>query len=119
MALGKNFDVTRDYKNNIYSITLDMSGWDKTTINVAAPIAAPISVYGSNNGGAQQGITDGNAQLATAFTPILATNLATGTTATTISSAGNYSVNVNAQYLRLQGGGANVYSIQLFHTKVF
>lgn len=117
MALNYQFDATNDYKSNIYSITLDMSGWEKTTINVVAPIAAPITVYGSNNGGAAQGITDGNAELAIGFTAIQATNIATATAGTTISTAGNYTVPINARFLRLQGGGANVYKIVFNHWK--
>lgn len=117
MGLTYYYDGTNQYKQNVYSITLDMSGWEKTTIQVAAPVAAPLVVYGSNNAGAGQGITDGNAELAIGFTAIRATNLADGTVASTISAAGNYQVDINARFLRLQGGGANVYKITFNHFK--
>lgn len=117
MSLGKNLDLTQQYKQNVYSITLDMSGWDKTTIQVLAPVVGAIYVYGSNDAGAQQGITDGNAELAINFTGVQATNLATGSAVSSFNTAGNYKVDINAQFLRLQGGGANVYRMYAFHSK--
>lgn len=117
MAIGKPLDLTNEYKQNIYSITLDLSGWDKTTFQVLNP-AATIYVYGTNDSGAVQGTTDGNADLATNFSAILATNLATGNSATTISSTGLYKVDVNAQFVKLAGGGANVTKLLAFNSKI-
>ena len=122
MAIGKPIlDQTR-YFNSVYNITLDMSGWDKTTINVVAPLLGTIHVYGTNDGGAVLGQTDGNAQLAINFNPVQVTNLATGTATNSISAAGDYKYEVNAQYLRLQGNPAgtptNVYKLLLFHSKI-
>ena len=118
MALGKSLDLTSEYKANVYSITLDMSGWDKTTFHVLAPVAAPIFVYDSNDAGAGFGITDGNASLATNFATIQTTPLANNTPATSISTAGAYKVDVNTQFIRLQGGGADVYRLYAFHSKI-
>lgn len=118
MALGHPLDVTTKYKQNIYSITLDVSGWDKVCVHAIAPLAAPISVYGSNDAGAITGVTQGNAELAINFSLVQATPLSTGTAATTIASAGLYTVPVNAQFLRLQGGGADVYKLLVFESKV-
>ena len=117
MALNYQYDATLKYKQNVYSITLDMSGWDKTTIQVLAPVAGSLYVYGSNFGGAVTGVTDGNASLATQFTAIQATNLATGSAVSSFNAAGEYQVNINAQYLRVQGGGANVYAMYFNHYK--
>lgn len=118
MSLGKPLDLTQQYKQNIYSITLDMSGWDKTTFQVLAPVAGTFFVYGSNNSGAVQGVTQGNAELATNFSTIQATKLSDGTAVTSVNAAGLYKVDVNAQFLRLQGGGANVYGLLFFHSKI-
>jgi hypothetical protein len=108
--------------NSVYNITLDMSGWDRTTIQLVSPMAGGIFVYGTNDGGAVQGVTQGNATLATNFNPIQATNLATGVATNVLNSAGNYEVNINAQYLRLQGSpagaGSSVYKILLEHSKI-
>lgn len=117
MALGRPLDMTNEYKQNVYSITLDMSGWDKTNIDIAPPMSGVITVYGTNDPGARTGFTDGNASLATNFTPIRAEDLSTGTLATTISAAGNYRVDINARFLRLTGG-ADVYRLIFQHSKV-
>jgi len=118
MALAKPLDLTQQYKQNIYSITLDMSGWDKTTFQVLAPVASTLFIYGSDNSGAVQGVTQGNAELATNFSTIQATKLSDGTAVTSVNAAGLYKVDVNAQFLRLQGGGANVYGLLFFHSKI-
>jgi HSP20 family molecular chaperone IbpA len=52
--------------NSVYKITLDMSGWDKTTIQVQAPLAGRLYVYGTNGGG-QTDYSMANAQLAQNF----------------------------------------------------
>lgn len=118
MAIGRPYDVTKDYKSGIYNIQLDMSGWDKTTIQVVAPVAGAIYVYGSNDPNALQGVRDGNAELAINFTGIQATNLASGTAVSSFNSAGNYKVDVNARFLKIAGGGADVYRMILFHSKI-
>lgn len=118
MSLAYPNDLTFEYKQNVYQINLDVSGWDKVGIHVVAPLANPIYVYGSNDGGALTGVRQGNAELATNFTAIRATNVASGTAAASMTTAGIYTVPVDAQYLRLAGGGADVYKLILFETKV-
>lgn len=114
-------NYSRDF-NSVYRINLDMSGWDKTTVQVLPPMVGTIYVYGTNDDGGTPGMQDGDASLATNFNPIQATNLATGTAANIISAAGNYQVNINAQFLRLQGSpagaGSSVYGITFNHSKV-
>ncbi len=113
-------DLAQEF-NSLYKITLDLSNWDKTTIQVVAPITGTIFVYGSNDGGAVTGVTQGNAKLATNFNPVEVTNLATHAVVNSISAAGNYGYTVNAQFLRLQGspaGTANVYNLFLENYKI-
>ena len=120
MAIGKPIPDQASTFNSVYKITSDLSGWEKTTVQVVSPINGSIYIYGSNDGDAVQGVQQGNAELAINFTPIQATNLATGTAVSVISAAGNYSVPVNAQFLRLQGnpvGATNVYKLLLFNSK--
>ena len=121
MAIGKPIPDQASTFNSVYKITSDLSGWDKTTVQVVSPINGSIYIYGSNDGDAVQGVQQGNASLAINFTPIQATNLATGAAVNVISAAGNYSVPVNAQFLRLQGNpaaaGTNVYKLLLFNSK--
>lgn len=122
MAIGKPLgDFSQEF-NSVYNITLDLSGWDKTDIQVIAPVGGALAVYASNNSGFELGVTQGNAQLATDFYPVQVTNLATGTASTSIAGAGNYRYDVNAQFLRLQGvppqAGTNVYKLLLFNSKI-
>jgi hypothetical protein len=116
MSLGRPLDVTLEYKQNIYNISLDVSGWDKIGVQLVPPLEAPIHVYGSNDGGALQGVREGNAQLATNFEPIQVTPLATGTPANSMAAAGAYVIPVNMQYLKLTG--ADVYGLLLFNQKI-
>ena len=99
-----------------------MSGWDRTAIHIVPPITGVIYVYGSNYDGNSVAMPDGSAALATAMNPIQATNLATGTAANTISAAGTYKVDINDQFLRLQGSpagaGSSVYGILFNHSKI-
>lgn len=107
--------------NSVYKITLDMSGWDKTTIQVQAPLAGQLYVYGTNDGG-QTDYSMANAQLAQNFQPIQAVHLATGSAVSSIIAAGTYKVDINNQYLRLQGSpagaGTSVYGLTFNHSKI-
>lgn len=116
MAIGRNIDVTQDYKNSIYNLNLDMSGWDTCTIQLVAPVAGAISVYGSNDSGAILGVTQGNAELATHFTQIQGVNLATSTAVSSLATAGLLAVPINAQYLKITG--LDVYKMILFNSKI-
>jgi len=117
--LGVNF--SSDY-NSLYNITLDTAGWDKTVIQVVAPMVGTAYLYGTLDAGAVQGVTDGNAELAINFSPIQATNLATGSAVNTITAAGTYKVENNNQFLRLQGNpagaGSSIYKLLFYYTKV-
>lgn len=121
MALGKNLgDFTKQF-NSTYNITLDMSGWDKTTVQTSGAVLGTINIQGSNDGGANAS-NQGDAQLAINFTPIQAKNLATGSMVNAIYGAGLFEIDINSQYLRLQGAPAgtptNVYRILLFNSKI-
>src|SRR5436190_206902 len=61
MALGRPLGDFAQQFNSVYNIKLDLSGWDKTTITVIPPISGAIYVYGTNDSGAVQGVTQGNA----------------------------------------------------------
>ncbi len=122
MALGKPLGDFATEFNSVYKLTLDLSGWDKTTIQAVAPFSGAIIVYASNDSGAITGVTQGNAKLAINFTPAEVTNLATHAVTGSISAAGEYKYDVNAQFLRLQGTPAdaptNIYKLLLFNSKI-
>ncbi len=114
-------DLTQQYKQNIYNIALDVSGWDKVTIQAVGPVAGVTSVYGTLNDGMAQGVLYSNnnyaADRATDWSAIQVVNLATGTAANTISAAGLYSVTINTPYIKL-GGGGDIYGLFQFNSKV-
>jgi len=58
------------------------------------------------------------ANLAINWSAIQAVNLATGTAVSSISAAGIYSVPVNTRYIKLQGGGADIYRLLQFNGKI-
>lgn len=121
MALGRNFGDFSKTFNSTYSITLDMSGWDKTTIMATGAVLGTVNILGSNDGGATVS-NQGDATLAINFTPLQAKNLATGTMVNAIYGAGLFEVDINAQYLRLQGApaaaGTSIYRVMMFHSKI-
>lgn len=121
MAIGKPLqDLTQQF-NTTYNITLDLSGWDKSTFQVVAPLGGAVVVYATNDAGATA-YSQGNAELAINFQSVQVTNLATGAATNTISAAGLYKYDVNAQFVRLQGtpasAGTNIYRLNVFNSKI-
>lgn len=123
MGLGKQItdDLTTTF-NSVYQLNRDVSGYDKLTIQVSGTMLGTAYIYGTIDSGASQGVNQGNAALAINYTPIQATNLATGSAVTSITSAGMYTVNAsNQQFVRIQGNPAgtptNIYRILLWESK--
>lgn len=122
MGLQRSQELTRKYKQNIYHIELDVSGYDKVTFQVIAPLASAIYVYGTLNDGMSRGSlyppnNNYNAKNALDWSLIQATNLATGSAVSSIASAGLYTVTVNTPYIKL-GGGGDVYGLWQSDMKV-
>ena len=121
MAIGKPLPDYANEFNSLYKITVDLSGWDKATIQVITLNAGSLAIQASNDSGANAS-TQGNATLATNFSSVQAKNLQTGTSVNYIYGAGLYEYDVNAQFLRLQGNpaaaGTNVYKLLIFNQKI-
>lgn len=122
MAVGKPLGNFAQQFNSVYNIALDLSGWDKTTIQVVGPLAGAIAIQATNDSGAVLGETQGNAELAINFKPVQVTNIETGTATNYIYGPGLFKYDVNAQFLKLQGipaaAGTNVYKLMLFNSKI-
>lgn len=114
-------DYTSQF-NSVYKITLDLSGWDKMSIQLVAPVLGTISVQASNDAGAILATTQGDANTAINFTPVQVKNLATGNSSPYIYGAGMYEYDVNAKFFRLQGtpasAGTSIYRINMFNSKI-
>lgn len=122
MALNRPLaDFAQEF-NSLYKITLDLNGWDKSTLQIESPFSGQITALATNDGGAITGVTQGNAQLAINFVPVQVKNLLTGTSSAYIYGAGLYEYDVNAQFLRLQGtpagAGTSVYKLLLNNQKI-
>lgn len=106
--------------NSTYNITIDTSGWDKTIIQCVT-LAGSVQIYGTLDSGANAS-TQGNASLATNFTPIQAVDLATGSSVSALASNKLYRVVDDANFLRLQGvpaqAGTSIYKLLIFNQKV-
>ena len=97
-------DVTNEFNTN-NGVKLDVSEWESATCCFVAP-SGTISITGTNDGGAIEGVTDGNATSSTNYSTIQAINLATGTAVTSVSTAGNYKITVGTKYIQLGGASA-------------
>ena len=122
MGLTYSNDLTNQYKENIYHIELDVSNWDTANFQVIAPVANTLYIYGTLDNGMPQGqlLPSGNygAELAINWSAIQAVNLATGSAVSTIAAAGIFSVPVNTRFIKLGGGGADVYRLLQFNAKI-
>lgn len=121
MSVNKTLDLTQQYKQNVYNIALNVSGWDTVNLQVLAPVASTMYIYGTLNDGMSNGslyATDNyGADRARDWSAVQAVNLATGSAVTTISAAGIYSVPINFPYLKV-GGGGDVYGLFQHNLKV-
>lgn len=101
MGLAKHLDVTTDFNTNGL-VNLDVSGWDNIVVQFVTPAAA-VTFKSTNDGGAVQGVSDGNAKSALNFTVIQGTDIATGTAATTTSTSSTYKFALGGKYFQLSG----------------
>lgn len=105
--------------NNQKRVTIDCGEWDRVTAQFVGPIVGTIYVYGTNDGGATIGVTNGNAALATNFTAVQMKNLATGSSVSSATGAGLYEVDINFKYLKFGGGGISVYKMITDNMKTY
>lgn len=123
MAVFNQQDLTQKYKQNVYSISLNVSGWDTVTFQVIAPVANPLYIYGAIQDNMPQGslLTPNNnydPDNVTNWAAVQAVQLATGSSLTSITTAGLYKVPVNMPFLKIGGGGANVYGLWQNNQKI-
>lgn len=114
-------DITLQYKQNVYHIELNVSGWDTCTLQVIGAVSGTLAIYGTINDGMSQGSlypsNNYGASRARDWSAIQAVNLATGSAVSTITAAGLYAVPVNTPYIKL-GGGGDVYGLWQFNSKI-
>lgn len=116
MALSTVLDISNDF-NLSSSKNIDVSGWDSITIQLVTPSGA-INFLTTNDSGAIQGVTDGNAFTAANFTAMQATNLATGVAATSGAATGLWRTNAFGRFLQLSGTSVTAAKILIYLSKI-
>lgn len=108
-------DVTTEFKAN-NGHKLDLSKWEIATFQFVNP-SGTIDITGSNDAGAVEGVSDGNAHASLNYTAVQAINLATGAPTTSVAAAGLYKVSVWCKFIQVGGAGANADKVLVFVNK--
>ena len=112
MAVQQILDVTADF-NDGGAATLDIGGWDFAVVQLVTPVGT-TSFLTSNDAGAIQSVSDGNATSADNFVAVTGTVLATGSGATTLAAAGLIKFTGIGQFLRISGTSAAKVLVRLY-----
>lgn len=115
--LSKVLDVTTEFNAN-NGVKLDLSLWESATFCFVTPTGT-INITGTNDAGAVESVTDGNAITSTNYTAIQATNLASGTAVTSVSAAGNYKVTIGTKFIQFGGASAAAVKVLIFCNKPY
>ncbi len=115
--ISKILDVTTEFNAN-NGVKLDLGLWETATFQFVTPTGT-ISISGSNDAGAVTGSTDGNALMSTNYTAILATNLQTGATTSSVAAAGLYKITVQCRFIQFGGASAAATKVLVFVNKPY
>ncbi len=103
MGLSNTIDVTPEFvANNAY--TADMSGWDYIIITLVGS-SGTRNLTATNDGGAIEGVSDGNSLSALNFTTVSGIKLSDNS-AVTSAADGQTKVINSGRYLKIGGSGA-------------
>lgn len=105
--LSQILDLTAQL-NADHFVKIDVSQWQNVSIQVVGSVTGTNNITGSNDAGAVQSVTDGNAVSSLNYTAIQATNLATGAAVTAAAAAGIYKVVVSTKFIQIGGADAAV-----------
>jgi hypothetical protein len=119
--IAKHYDYTNQFNQGTAAtpgvLVLDTSGWDYAVIHFVN-LAGSITFTGSNDGGAVQGETDGNAVSAINFVSVQGVNQTTGTAGTTAATNTIYKFSSVARYLQLTGTASTTSKILVYFAKI-
>jgi hypothetical protein len=101
MALTRLLDLTTLY-NAANPQNIDVSGWDYVVVQLVSPTGA-ITFNATNDGGAIEGSTDGNAISAANWVAVQGTNLNTGTSVTSLAASGIVRFAVVGKFMQFSG----------------
>lgn len=109
--ISQYLDLTADFNADGLA-TIDVGEWDYIVVQLVAPVGT-TTFNTSNDSGAVQGVTDGNAASATNFLAVQGTNLTNGSAITTIAAAGIIKFTVIGKYFQLSGTSAGKVLVKL------
>lgn len=119
--IAKHIDKTNDFNTGnsgtAGTLVMDVSGWDYVIIHLIN-LAATVNFFGSNDGGAVQGETEGTPTSATNFVAIQGTNLGTGVAGTSGATNTIYKFSSVARYLQLVGTASPTCKILVYFAKI-
>lgn len=115
MALSQTIDVTVEFNaNNGY--VADASGWDYLVWQFVNPTGT-VALTATNDGGAIQGVSDGNSTSATNFSTVQAIKLSDGSSTAT-GAAGLFRVSVVGRYVKYGGASAAADKVIIEYFKI-
>ncbi len=98
--------------------SIDISGWEKISVQIVNP-SGTFSFKATNDSGAEEGVTDGDASTAENFTALEMTNLADGEPATTTAAAGTFKSEIVFKFFQLSGTTVTADKVLVFLTKPY
>ena len=114
MALSTVLDLTTDFNSD--SLTkIDVSGWDWIVVQIEGSPSGAIAFKHTNDSGAVEGATDGNALSSTNYVAVQGTDLSSGTGVTTTSAAGLFKFPVIGRFFSLSGTSITGVTKMLVH----
>lgn len=107
MGLTRLLDLTPDINATNPNVKIDVSGWDYVVVQAVLP-GVTITVSATNDAGAIEGTTDGNAVSSLNYVAVQGTNLNTGAAATTITGSSITRFGVVGKFMQFSAIGAPV-----------
>lgn len=114
-------DYTNQFNNGVGSNTgllqIDTSGWDYVIVHFVN-MTGSTTFQGSNDGGAIQGETQGNATSATNWVSVQGVNQTTGSAGTSAATNTIYKFSSVCRYLQFDGTAATNCKVLIYYSKI-
>jgi len=109
-------DITKAF-NESNTPTFEVGGWDFIQVQFVSPTGT-VTFQGTDDAGAVQGETDGNATLATNFVTVGAYNIQTEVIATTANASSIFRFNYPTKFLRFSKTSVTATKVFLMYRKI-
>lgn len=106
MALTRLLDLTSDFNAaSSPAVKIDVSGWDWIVVQLVLPTGT-VTFSATNDAGAVEGTTDGNAVSSLNYIAVQGTNLNSGVAASTLGASGLMRFAVVGKFMQFSATGA-------------